>query len=657
MKRVRYLRIYVTLAVLAVAIFLAILALVFSMPVQIAVTVFFAMTLILAISFHFLEQIRLESQEKIEENLNEGMRSVLRDTNVGLLVYNEAQEITWMSSFLKEKVQDHVGSSLFTWLPELRSSVEGSVDEQILIIAGAKYSVTKQKNANVLAFRDISKEYDLAKKAKEEAVVIGLVNFDNYDEISDIEDDLAYVNSTIRPTVYEYFRSHNLVYKTLRNNRVLLILNERKYSELLEDRFSILNTVRKEAKKGDIEMTLSMAFARGDEDLFDLDAHASNLLEIAQTRGGDQVVSRKAGEDAVFYGGSSEAKGKRSKVRVRVYANTLKTLFAKASNVIICGHQEADADCIGSAFCMSAIARNYVSEVCIIAKSGGIESTVNEVLKTHMVELEKRHTLVSESEAMNRLHDDSLVIMVDHHSASQSAGSQLLKKAKNVVIIDHHRRKADLDTNPILVYIEASASSASELTAEFLPYLLKRTPVTSLEANLMYLGMIIDTNHFRVRTGERTFEAARSLRGFGADPTLCEEWIREPYQQVKQVSHIVQMAELYENGVAIACLDEEQIYLRSIISQACDRILNMKEVKAGFVIANIGEGEMAISARSDGSVNVQLIMEKMKGGGHLTGAGVQRKDGTISELRDELWQAIQDYFAEEEKENESNSLE
>lgn len=656
MKRIRRLWLSVGIATILVGIMLVLLASMLSMSMQIALAVYVAMAVILLASFYFLELFRVENQEEIEANLNEGMRNVLHDAKIGLLVYNETYDITWMSAYLKEKVGDFTNRSLYSWNSELRSIVEESMDQQILITDHTKYLVTKQKNANVLSFRDVSKEYDLEKKFIEDAVVVGLVNFDNYDEVSEIEDDLAYVNSTIRPSVYEYFRKHNLVYKTLRNNRVLLIMNEKQYEELLEDRFSILATVRKEAKKGDIEMTLSMAFARGSDDLLELDATASNLLEIAQTRGGDQVVARKIGEDAIFYGGSSEARGKRSKVRVRVYANTLRSLFQKASNVIICCHQEADSDCIGSAICLSAIAHNFVSEVCIITKSGGVENTVAEVLKQNISELEQRHSFVSESEAINRLRKDSLVIMVDHHSASQSNGSQLLKKADNIVIIDHHRRKADLDTQPVLVYIEAGASSASELTAEFLPYLLRRTPITPLEANLMYLGMIIDTNHFRVRAGERTFDVARNLRSFGADPAICEEWIREPYEKVKQVSRIVEAANLKEKGVAIACMDDK-IYVRSIISQACDRILNMKEVKAGFVVARISEEDIAISARSDGSINVQIIMEKMKGGGHLTGAGVQRKEGTVEDLLQELESAIQEYFVEEEKENESHSIE
>lgn len=654
MKKIQQVRLYVILASLVVGLLIFFMAYVLNMAIQTALSVYLVMLTILFSTIHFLESVRLQGQKEIEEYLDKGLKEVLIDAKVGILIYDEKYFITFMSNYLLDNVGHHLGTNLLSWLPGLKRLLNGESEEEILEIREIKYLISKHYQANALTFRDISKEYDLEKKFAEDAVVLGLVNFDNYDEISEIEDDLAYVNATIRPSVYEYFKAHNLVYKNLRNNRVLLFMNERQFKDLLDDHFSILNIVRKEAKKGDIEMTLSMAFARGNDNLQELDANVSSLLEIAQTRGGDQVVVRKEGEEAIFYGGSSEAKGKRSKVRVRVYANTLKNLFLKSSNVIICGHLEADSDCIGSAICMSVIARNYVAETCIITKSGGVEKTTLDVLNKYNNELSNRHTFVTESEAINRLKDDSLVIMVDHHSASQSGGEHLLKMAKRIVIIDHHRRKVDLDTNPILVYIEAGASSACELTCEFLPYLLKKGNITPLEANLMYLGMIIDTNHFRVRTGERTFEAARNLRSFGADPNTCEEWIREPFNLVKQVSHIVEIVNLEDKGIAIAALEEDNIYARSIIAQACDQIVNMKEVRAAFVLARTSADTLAISARSDASVNVQVIMEKMKGGGHLTGAGVQRKEGTIADLLIELKEAIALYFNEEEKENESD---
>ncbi len=606
-------------------------------------------------SILYINNSSTEILSDIENNLDIGMRNALEEAKVGVVVYDEDFNITWMSEFMLKHSVSHIGEKIYEWIKEVQPLLDGDQEEVLAIINESKYIVSKKKNANVMVFRDVTNEYDLKKKYEDEALVLGLINFDNYEEVSELEDDLAYLNTNIRPMVYDYCKEHNLVYKTLRNNRIQLILNEKQYSELKDERFSILSAVRKEAKKGDIDITLSMAFARGNGDLEELDKMASSLLEIAQTRGGDQVVTRKGDEEAQFFGGSSEAKGKRSKVKVRVVSNTLRRLLKKASNVIICGHLEADADCIGAALCLSAIASNYVEDVAIITRSGGVEKTTADILKINNDELNERHDFITESEALNRLRDDSLVIMVDHHMASNSNGQALLKEAKKIVIIDHHRRNADLDTKPLFVYIEAGASSASELVCELLPYLLKKGYLEDLEANMMYLGMIIDTNRFRVRTGERTFEAAAALKAYGADPILVDKWQKEPFENVRKVAEMVDKAEMVRKGIVVITLDSEEIYNRSLISQACDRLMEMKEVKAGFVIAHISDSEMAISARSDGSINVQLIMEKMHGGGHLTGAGVQRKEGTILELKKELVSTI-DQYLEEEKKDESNII-
>jgi len=614
------------------------------LDVTIAIATYIVMAILTLVFFHFTGDFLDERDREINQKLDGAAGLALQDAGIGILTYKNNMEIETVSDFFISRNMDHRGENILAWLPELSDVIDGG-EEGKVIINDDKYAVYRKSGVNTLIFRDISELYDTQEKLDDNALVLGLLNFDNYEEVAELDDDLSFFNSSIRPLVYEYFRTYNLVYKNLRNNRILLILNDKQFQQLLEDRFSILSQVRKEAKQGDIEMTISMSFARGSEKFSELDEESLSLLELAQTRGGDQAVVRTIGEEAVFYGGSSEAKGKRSKVKVRVYANTLKDLFAKSSNVIICCHQDADADCLGGALALSLMAQNYC-EACIITKTGGVEKTIAEVLKENNEELSSRHSFVSENEAINRLKDDSLVIMVDHHSASQSNGSNLLKSAKRIVIIDHHRRKADLDTDPLLAYIEASASSASELCVELSPYMLKRNPLNSTEANILYLGMIIDTNHFRTRTGERTFEAARVLKQLGADPVTVEDWSKEPYQDVKTVSAIVENAELKEGGVAICIMDDHNIYQRSLISQACDSLLRMKEVNAGFVLAMIDEDLMAISARSNGKINVQVIMEKMKGGGHMTGAGVQRAGDDLQGLNAELQKVIKEYLEE-----------
>ncbi len=655
MKKLRQIRYIFAIVSILTAIALVVFGLFWQLDVIIAASVFFIMFITgLFVVLNF-EKVRKETSAEIESNLDQGSKEALNFADVGVLVYNEEFIITWLSSLFIERKLDRVGEKLFTWLPDLQDLVKGDVDHVYVKIDGETYVVKKLKNAYVLYFKDISREYNLQSLINKRKSVIGYVNFDNYDETTEAEGDISFINFNIKVPVFEYFKEHKIVCKTLYNNRLLLLLDEEKYEVLHKDRFSIINTVRKEAKKAGFDITLSMAFARGDVESEELDSMALSLIELAQTRGGDQVAVRKAGEEVVFFGGSSEAREKQSKVRVRVVSNTIRDLLNKAGNVIILGHQEMDADCVGSALCMATIAQGLKKETCIVAKSGGVEAMINDVLNFYKEDIENNYDLVTEGEAINRLNDDTLVIMVDHHDAAQSNGSNLLKKAKKVIIIDHHRRKADLDTNPLLLYVEASASSACELTAEFLPYLLRRGNILPSIANIMYLGMVIDTNHFRVRTGARTFDVAKSLRQLGADPVVCERLAQEPFAMVKKRSRLIDAAEKYLDIFAISALDDD-IYPRSIISQASDQMLQIKEIKAAFVIAMISKDEVAISARSKDGFNVQTIMEKMHGGGHMTAAGLQRRDEGVGNLKNELLQVLKD-FKNKEQEDESNNVE
>lgn len=394
----------------------------------------------------------------IETNLSSSMTEALKLSRIGILVYNEDYEITWLSSLFNEKDINHVGDKILVWLPELRDLLSGKIAKTIVVINDDKYEVSKKDDAYVLFFNDISREYDLENDVNNNAYVLGIVNFDNYDELTLNENDISFINTNIKVAVVEYFRKYGIVYKTLRNNRLLLILNNSIYKRLLDDRFSILNTVRRESKNGGVDVTLSMSFAYGSYDLIELDKEATSLMEIAQTRGGDQVVSREIGKEANFYGGSSEAKERASRVKVRVVANTVRNLINGASNVIIVGHKDADADCIGAALTMSYIVSTLGKKAYVVTRTGGVETMIRDVMDKYGSLLSSRHNFISESEGLSLMDEETLVIMVDHHSLSLCNSPNILKESKKNVIIDHHRRSADLDVDALFIYIEAGAS-------------------------------------------------------------------------------------------------------------------------------------------------------------------------------------------------------
>ena len=396
-----------------------------------------------------------------------------------------------------------------------------------------------------------------------------------------------------------------------------------------------------------------MAFAKGSSNFAELDETVTKLMDLAQTRGGDQVAIQVVGEDVKYFGGSTEAAEKRSRVRVRVMAHALRDLIQHSSNVIICGHKNADFDCIGSAICLSKMASAFNKPVSIIAKTGGIEEKLDAAMKENEKELAEDITFVTEGEAINQLKDDTLVIMTDHHNILQSNGAKLLEMAERIVVIDHHRRSTDMGVKPILIYIEAGASSTCEILTEMIPFVSSKVDISELEATFMLAGMTIDTRKWRERTGVRTYDAASALRKLGADPQVAYDYLKDTYDEFVLKSAIMNASERYPDGIVIAAVENEKI-TRSIMSQVADSLLSIQDVKAAFVIAqDKSTGINSISARSNGEINVQAIMEAMHGGGHMTAAATQRKDATVKELKEELINIIEQQ--KKEAEDESNS--
>ena len=636
-----------------VALALGILGYLFNVDIFIASIVAGLFIIVLLIVYGSIDTMQKENNKRIQDNVNIAGNEALNFGGIGIVVYSDDFEITWMSKYLIDETGDHTGGKLLNLIPNLGEVLNGEVDRKIVNIGDKKYDVNKIANNSVVIFKDITDEYNLNNKINDDAYVLGLVNYDNCDDFESNEDDITFINSNIKMPVLDYFKKFNCVYKTLKNNRLLLILNENIYKKLLEDGFSILKQVRKISNDANLDVTLSIAFSRGSDNLVELDEECEKLIDLAQTRGGDQVVVRKIGDDVSFFGAMSEAREKLNKTRVRVNVSALKDLVNNSSNVIIVGHNDADADCIGSALCVSNIINCFEKNVYILYKSLEIEPMIKDVMNKYYGTLSKKHKFISIGEAIDLINENTLIIMVDHHSKQQSNGKELLDRVSRVAIIDHHRRKAELDVSPLMAYIEASASSTCEMVCEFLPYVSRNLQIDEEEANIMYLGLMIDTDRFRVKTGARTFDVAKQLKQYGADPVLCDELSQEPYNMIINRSHIIGSSKPYKHNVVYAAI-EDGVYNRSIVSRACDDMVKSKEVEAAFVICNSDKDEIIVSARSKGKINVQVIMEKMDGGGHMMAAGLQRKDTTVAKVENELINVLEEYFLGEDK-NESNT--
>ena len=652
MSRIKQI-VFVALAIQLAVIIL--LQLIFKINILPGILVLIVEALITVYLLDYFQSANEEESIGLEKYLGGSYAEAYLVGGVGMMNYDENYVITWQSELFKERGLDRIGSKLLTWLREASDIISGETEKVSVTIDQYVYEVSKRENAPTIFFKDITLLNKYRGKYNEEHVVLGLASFDNYEESTMYADDadIANINATIRTPLNEYFQKFGVFLRRLNNNRYLLVLNEKIYREIAADRFSILNIVRKASQKAEVSITLSMAFAKGSSNFAELDETVTKLMDLAQTRGGDQVAIQVVGEDVKYFGGSTEAAEKRSRVRVRVMAHALRDLIQHSSNVIICGHKNADFDCIGSAICLSKMASAFNKPVSIIAKTGGIEEKLDAAMKGNEKELAEDITFVTEGEAINQLKDDTLVIMTDHHNILQSNGAKLLEMAERIVVIDHHRRSTDMGVKPILIYIEAGASSTCEILTEMIPFVSSKVDISELEATFMLAGMTIDTRKWRERTGVRTYDAASALRKLGADPQVAYDYLKDTYDEFVLKSAIMNASERYPDGIVIAAVENEKI-TRSIMSQVADSLLSIQDVKAAFVIAqDKSTGINSISARSNGEINVQAIMEAMHGGGHMTAAATQRKDATVKELKEELINIIEQQ--KKEAEDESNS--
>lgn len=595
----------------------------------------------------------------ISRILGSDAKDALSFGQVGIITYDEGYNATWINDVLTNRGVNIVGKKLSAWIPQVNELFQDDVDEIIAKDGDFIYEIVRKENAQVLYVRDVSELIELKAKYTQEGIVIGLLQLDNYMEIQQYEDEakMALINTNLRQPLLDWARKYGMLVRRLRSDRFLVVLDEGIYTDIVRDRFSILNEVRSAAEEIDVSITLSMSYARGTCDYRLLDQMVNDLLELAQSRGGDQVAVKKYGENVKYYGGNSEAKEKRSKVRVRVMAQAVKEAIMEADHVYIVGHREMDFDCMGAALAMSRLCSAYDAPVYIVSRSGGIEYQLAEAMKQFSAHLAQRHHFISDEEAVKMMKDNDLVIVVDHNAPEQCGAPLTLANAGKTMVIDHHRRTESFIDSPLLVYIESSASSVCELITEFFPYQANKVALSEEEATLIYLGILVDTNRFKMRTGSRTFEAAAYLRKLGVNTVSAENMLKESFDDFEEQTGITKYAKKYQGNLLIAAVRDGRIVHRTMMSKSADALLNIKGIEASFVIAYTAEGTVGISARSKGEINVQILMERMQGGGHFSAAALSREHAEVSELEAELKAVIDEYLNEqEEREDESDSV-
>ena len=484
---------------------------------------------------------------------------------------------------------------------------------------------------------DVTEVNALARQVEEQKMVCGLIYMDNYDEALESVDEArrSLVVALIERQINKYFSKVDAIVKKLEKDKFLVVMKKKELDNIVDSRFGILEEVKNANIGNEVSFTLSIGFGAGSDSFDQNYEYARTAIDLALGRGGDQAII-KTEDEISYYGGRREVTGKNTRVKARVKAHALREIIESSDNIIIMGHKILDVDAFGSSIGIYRVAKTFNKRVNIVVDE--VTTSIRPMLDMMIHDgAHDESVFVSREGAIEiATNTECTLVVVDVNRPSFTGCPELLELCNTIVVLDHHRQGAEKIENATLSYIEPYASSASEMVSEVLQYISDRVKLMADEADCLYAGMVVDTNNFVTKTGVRTFEAAAYLRRNGADVTRVRKMFRDDVGTYKARAGIVSNAEIYDKAFAIAVTPDTVVDSPTIIgAEAANELLNINGIRASFVLT-LHDDEVFISARSIDDINVQVIMEKLGGGGHMNVAGTQIKGVTVEEAKKSL---------------------
>lgn len=599
-------------------------------------------------------KIRKKSDLKAAELIGNDIQESYKFGMIGLVVIDENDTVIWSNDLFQERQIDLLDINILEWQPKLRELHDASPDLVVKIEVNSRnYDVKYLADAGLYIFKDTTDYESVYEYSKEQAPAIGLITLDNYSDVTGNMEDSNDVISKVRNLIFDYTKEHGVLLKRYRNDAYFALCNYVSLEKMKNDRFSLLEKVRELGAKEETSPTLSIGFAHDFPDVSKLYEMASEALDIAMSRGGDQVVVSKYGDELIFYGGKTEAQEKRNKVRVRVMANSVLSLIKNSSNILIMGHTALDMDALGACLGMKAICEYANKAAQIVYDNRLVERKTKFAFANSFSREELAKITISPSDSLEKIRSNTLLIVCDVHRPSLTFAPKLLEKATKIMVIDHHRRAEEFIENPVFTYIEPSASSTCELVTELVRYSSAnpRINIPPTYATLMLSGIYLDTNYYRSKsTGIRTFEASMVLKSYGADNSIADDFLKDEYEEYSLITKITSTLKTHTYGVVYCVAEEGDLIEAATLAKVANQCMQMRGVNAAFVIGNISNKETRISARSDGTINVQMLAEKMFGGGHFTSAAVTFRNSSIKKAEEKLIDTLDEYLEESRQE-------
>ena len=610
---------------------------------------------------------KTEISEHINEltvSVDKAAQSTIINSPFPLVVLETNGNIIWKSSnFIKEFANIDTGTTLTDVIKELKLKIENgkntnniSISESMkigyknykVIAEYTKLREKEHKNSSeymaTVYFLDETNYVKLLEEYNNSRTCIGIIVLDNYEELMQrvTEEEKLKITSNAEKNIYSWVNKYDgLLVKSERDTYVC-IFDQLNLEKIKEDKFEILDEIKEIKTQDNIQLTLSIAISENEKTNSEEYKSAKAVIDIALGRGGDQAIIKQNGK-YYFFGGRTQEVEKRTRVKARIVAQALEELMNSASNVIIMGHTNSDIDAMGSGMGVYRIAKTIGKDAYIVNETNGtsLDNFINDLKDIE----EYNDVIIDKAEALNKISADSLLVVVDTDKKNYVEAPELLDKTDKIVVIDHHRRGTDYIENAILTFHEVYASSACELVTELVEYAEKTVKLTKFEVEALYAGIMMDTKNFTFKTGVRTFEAAAFLRKCGVDIIKVKKWFQSDLETYNKISEIVAKSEIIDDTIAISIYDKEDSDANITCAKAADELLTISNITASFVIGKMGD-KIYISGRSIGDINVQLILEKLGGGGHITVAGAQVEGMTQEEVKQELIIRINEYFTE-----------
>ena len=599
------------------------------------------------------QKTEIEQIQYVNHQAEDSLSSLLEQMPVGVVKLNmESSEIEWFNPYAELMLTTEDGEIDHSQVQEIIKTAISSPG--IYANVGEKrYAVHLDRNSGVLYFFDVSGEYEATVELVTSRPVIGVISVDNYDDLENetSESDISHINSFVANFVAEFTGKHQMFSRRVAMDRFYLFTDYTVLEQLMQDKFSVIDTFREEAKQRDLPLTMSMGLSYGDGDHEGIGKVALSNLNLAEVRGGDQVVVKENDEtkNPIYFGGGTAASIKRTRTRTRAMMTAISEKLKSVDHVFVVGHKNLDMDALGSAVGMQLFSSNVLDESYVVYDAEQMSPDIHRAIQ--FLENEGVTKLLTLDQAMEIVTNRSLLVMVDHSKTTLTLSKEFYDLFTQTIVIDHHRRDQDFPDNAVITYIESGASSASELVTELIQFQnSKKARLSRIQASVLMGGIMLDTKNFTSRVTSRTFDVASYLRTRGSDSVVIQELAATDFEEYRLVNELILQGQAVQPSILVAQAKDTKEYDTVVISKAADTMLAMSGIEASFVIAKNRQGDISISARSRSKINVQRIMEELGGGGHFNLAAARLTDMSLQEAGDKLKTIISNELSEKETE-------